>query len=86
LIHYEEVFLEAVKNEIGKQGNSFFVNAYNSLISDANKELNKAANPVTNKTQVPPSGSKNDYLSLAPYWWPDPDPEDGLPWINRMDR
>jgi hypothetical protein len=82
LIHYDEVFLEAVKKEIGF-GNSFFVNAYNTLISNANKELNKAANPVTNKTVVPPSGIMNDYLSLAPYWWPNPDTEDGLPWVNR---
>ncbi len=82
LIHFDEVLLEAVKKQI-EQNNAFFVNAYNSLISDANKELNKAANPVTNKTQVPPSGSKNDYLSLAPYWWPNPDTPDGLPWIHK---
>ena len=82
LIHYEETFLEAVKSEIEKN-NSFFVSAYNTLISEANKELNKAADPVTNKTQTPPSGSKNDYLSLAPYWWPDPNKPDGLPWIHK---
>ena len=82
LIHYDVAFLNAVRAEIAK-GNSFFVSAYNSLISDANKELTKDANPVTNKTQVPPSGIMNDYLSLAPYWWPNPDTEDGLPWVWR---
>lgn len=82
LIHYDVALLNAVKSEISK-GNSFFVSAYNSLISDANKELTKEANPVTNKTQVPPSGSKNDYLSLAPYWWPNPDTDDGLPYVWR---
>ncbi|MCB1220397.1 MAG: alginate lyase family protein [Planctomycetales bacterium] len=25
----------------------------------------------------------HDYLSYAPYYWPDPKKEDGLPWINR---
>jgi len=82
LIHYDVALLNAVKAEISS-GNNFFVSAYNSLISDANKELTKEANPVTNKTQVPPSGSKNDYLSLAPYWWPNPDTEDGLPYVWR---
>ncbi|PPQ81261.1 hypothetical protein CVT26_015092 [Gymnopilus dilepis] len=26
---------------------------------------------VMNKTFTPPSGNKHDYMSLAPYWWPD---------------
>lgn len=38
---------------------------------------------VTNKTQVPPSGSKNDYMSIGPYWWPDPSMPNGLPYIRR---
>ncbi len=27
-------------------------------------------------------GSDNDYLSLGPYWWPDPNSANGLPYIN----
>ena len=34
---------------------------------------------VTHKTSVPPSGSKNDYMSMGPYWWPNPDTPNGLP-------
>lgn len=41
---------------------------------------------VTAKSQVPPSGDKHDYMSLGPYWWPDPDSEDGLPYIRRDGR
>ncbi|KAI0074707.1 chondroitin AC/alginate lyase [Panus rudis PR-1116 ss-1] len=26
---------------------------------------------VVNKTITPPTGDKHDYMSLAPYWWPD---------------
>jgi hypothetical protein len=26
---------------------------------------------VTNKSATPPSGDKHDYMSWAPYWWPD---------------
>jgi hypothetical protein len=32
---------------------------------------------VTNKTGVPASGSKNDHLTIAPYFWPNPDTPDG---------
>ncbi|MEO0514020.1 MAG: alginate lyase family protein, partial [Planctomycetota bacterium] len=38
---------------------------------------------VADKPTVPPSGNKNDYVSLSPYWWPNPDTEDGLPYIRR---
>jgi hypothetical protein len=44
-----------------------------------------AAGPfsVVNKDVAPPSGDKHDYLSLAPYWWPNPDTPDGLPYVRR---
>ncbi len=29
------------------------------------------------------AGGKHDYYSEGDYWWPDPDSEDGLPYINR---
>jgi hypothetical protein len=35
------------------------------------------------KDVTPPSGDKRDYMSLAPYWWPNPDSTDGLPYIRR---
>jgi len=38
---------------------------------------------VTDKTQVPPSDDKHDYMSVGPYWWPDPSSPDGLPYIRR---
>ena len=38
---------------------------------------------VMDKQHVPPSGDKHDYMSLGPYWWPDPDKPDGLPYIRR---
>ena len=30
-----------------------------------------------------PSGNLHDYASMGPYWWPDPDTENGLPYIRR---
>jgi hypothetical protein len=38
---------------------------------------------VIDKKEVPPSGDKHDYMSLAPYWWPDPAKPNGLPYIRR---
>lgn len=38
---------------------------------------------VTAKQVLPPSGDRRDYLSLSPYWWPDPEKSDGLPYIRR---
>ena len=30
-----------------------------------------------------PSGNPHDYTSMGPYWWPNPDTKDGLPYVNR---
>jgi hypothetical protein len=38
---------------------------------------------VINKAQTPPGGDKRDYMSQAPYWWPDPSKPNGLPYIRR---
>jgi hypothetical protein len=38
---------------------------------------------VMDKALTPPSGDKHDYLSHAPYWWPDPQQPDGRPYLRR---
>lgn len=35
------------------------------------------------KKQVPASGDKHDYMSIARYYWPDPSKPDGLPYISK---
>jgi hypothetical protein len=57
--------------------------ALKQLIKDADKLLTKTPVSVMEKSQVPPSGDKHDYMSLARYFWPDPKKPDGLPYINR---
>jgi hypothetical protein len=37
---------------------------------------------VMDKKETPPSGDKHDYMSLAPYWWPNPATPNGLPYIR----
>ena len=38
---------------------------------------------VMDKGVTPPSGDKHDYMSQAPYWWPDPTKPDGSPYIRK---
>lgn len=38
---------------------------------------------VMDKPFTPPSGDKHDYMSLSPYWWPNPGTTDGLPYVRK---
>ncbi|MFU1878434.1 alginate lyase family protein, partial [Enterococcus faecium] len=31
----------------------------------------------------PVSGNKHDYYSFGPYWWPNPDSKNGMPYIRK---
>lgn len=53
------------------------------VVKEGNKALYVEIKPVTAKPIAPPSGDKHDYMSLAPYFWPDPKKKDGLPYIRR---
>jgi len=57
--------------------------AYKKLIKDADKALQETPPSVMEKTKLPPSRDKHDYISLAPYFWPDPSKRDGLPYIRK---
>ena len=50
--------------------------------SEADKAMSQGPYSVMDKKEVPPSGDKHDYMSLAPYWWPNPSTRDGLPYIR----
>ncbi len=53
------------------------------LIQEAARALRHAPVSVTEKTAIPPSGDRHDYMSLAPYWWPNPATPTGLPYVVR---
>ncbi|MBU3744411.1 MAG: hypothetical protein FGM61_07670, partial [Sediminibacterium sp.] len=55
--------------------------AYQLLLKKANRALTYNPVSVMQKTEVPPSGSKHDYMSIAPYHWPNPSSPNGLPYI-----
>lgn len=74
--------LQKVKHDLESE-NSSFAPALARLRSDADAALEAGPFSVTFKTQTPPSGDKHDYMSVGPYWWPDPGKPDGLPYIRR---
>jgi hypothetical protein len=56
--------------------------ALTRLRAEADKALTDKVESVMDKTRTPPSGNKHDYVSQAPYFWPDPAKSDGLPYIR----
>ncbi|MFY0650558.1 MAG: alginate lyase family protein [Cyclobacteriaceae bacterium] len=74
--------LEYAKAQI-QSGDPGYVEEYQKIIDEADEALNEGPFSVMNKTQVALSGDKHDYLSLAPYFWPDESKPDGLPWLRR---
>jgi Alginate lyase len=57
--------------------------AWQKLEADARQALLAAPFSIVNKNRTPPSGDKHDYMSQAPYFWPNPDTANGLPYIRR---
>jgi hypothetical protein len=66
-----------------KDGDPGFTGAYRQLLRDADKTLTEGPYTVTSKTKTPPSGDRHDYMSMGPYWWPNPNTPDGLPYIRK---
>ena len=56
--------------------------ALQALQKDADEALKTSPPSVVEKSKTPPSGDKHDYMSAAPYFWPDPAKPDGLPYIR----
>lgn len=56
---------------------------YARLIAAADAAMRNHPVSVMEKRLVPPSGDRHDYMSLAPYWWPNPATPDGLPYVQR---
>jgi hypothetical protein len=52
----------------------------------ADRALKAGPFTIVNKPKAPPGGDRHDYNSLAPYFWPDPDKPDGLPYIRKDGR
>lgn len=57
--------------------------AFAQLERDANAAMRVGPFSVMDKRRTAPSGDKHDYVSAAPYWWPDSTKADGLPYVRR---
>ena len=74
--------LETQKSLI-KKGDKKAVKDYYKLLVKADNFLKIDGFSVTNKTGVPPSKNKHDYMSIGPYWWPNSKTENGLPYVRK---
>ena len=78
----DSAHLSRVRDSL-RRGESQFIPGLKALEEDANRALSVAPMSVMDKEVTPPSGDKHDYMSQAPYWWPDPSKPDGRPYIRR---
>lgn len=54
------------------------------VIARANSVLDSEQSfSITFNQATPPNDNPQDYTSTGPYWWPNPDTANGLPWIRR---
>lgn len=81
------LFADGQKMEMSRSnilaGDSLSLQAFQVLKQQADEALTQGPFSVMDKTQDPPGGDKHDYMSQGPYWWPDPEKPDGLPYIRR---
>lgn len=66
-----------------QNGDSSLEHAVKQLINQADSVMKTPVRSVMEKSALPPSGNKHDYLSRGTYWWPNPDKPDGLPYIQK---
>lgn len=74
--------LSDVRQKI-RAGDKTFDEALQKLEREAQQALNAGTFSVVTKAVTPPSGDKHDYMSQAPYFWPDPSKPNGLPYLRR---
>tara|TARA_B100001093_G_scaffold390817_2_gene377195 strand:+ start:2339 stop:3625 length:1287 start_codon:yes stop_codon:yes gene_type:complete len=75
--------LSVTKNSLRISSSSELEKSHKALLKRADRALTEGPYSVVFKTSLPPSGSKHDYYSIAPYWWPNPNTKSGLPYIQK---
>ncbi|WP_148242824.1 alginate lyase family protein [Enterobacter asburiae] len=66
-----------------QHGDQTYAPAWKKLLQKADLALEHKPYSVTDKKLLPASGNKHDYYSFGPYWWPNPDTKDHLPYIRK---
>ncbi|WP_197035565.1 alginate lyase family protein [Paenibacillus sp. UNC451MF] len=75
--------LKDIRSKVKSNNAAEFQAAISQLRREADAALKTGPFSVVNKQSTPPSGNKHDYMSMAPYWWPDPAKPDGKPYIQK---
>ena len=73
-------YLQAARQRL-RDGDKSLAPALAQLQRDAHAALDAGPFSVVNKKVAPPSGDKHDYMSQAPYFWPNPAATNGLPYV-----
>jgi len=81
-LYWESEYLSETKTR-RSESDEFLKEAFAKLRRNADAALHRGPYSVMNKSDVPPSGNKHDYISYSRYWWPNPDTTDGLPYVRR---
>ena len=79
-VNYSELDSKREKIENGDEKETL---SFENLIIRADSLVHGSLFSVVNKKGIPPSGDKHDYMSIGPYWWPNPEIPDGRPYIRR---
>lgn len=70
-----------------KGGNAHLAEARDAMIAEAAYYMDLPIVPITagkdEGKPIAPSGNPHDYVSLSPYWWPDPNTASGTPYVRR---
>ena len=74
LVHAKKAILD---------GDAALIKTLGQLAAQADRWMDQGPWTVTTKTKLAPSGNPHDYVSQAPYWWPNPDTPTGLPYHVR---
>ncbi|MGD6778621.1 alginate lyase family protein [Sutcliffiella horikoshii] len=69
--------------ELVRRRNDSIMGAIDGLRKQADLLMHLNDVSVIEKSEVPQGISKNDYLSYAKYWWPNPESSNGLPYIRK---
>ena len=85
-INKEKVNLNFISSSKDDNNNPILRDSLHYLFKWADLFLGASPNSVMEKQQLPASGDKHDFLSLAPYCWPDPKSPNGLPYICQDKR
>ena len=81
--YYTVLEFDKLTNTKTKLRTKSFLSLYKDLLQTADEVMKQNNYSVMQKTLMPTSGSKHDYLSIGPYWWPDTTKADGFPWVRK---